>query len=416
MYSLYSKNLGVAIFTMVAINCVALEEKLIVLDSQLNSLRNGLKEQFIFDPREKLKKKDPYDIAWEALIPPIQDLTLLKPETISSATFDETFWPRAAYVSEQGARSEMEDAEVMYTARGRVAVYGVFDGHGGYQVAVALSLLMKVLAGKIFLYPNVAEEIKKGFQVIDQKILEFIDKEIEKTKKTKATSELEHVGSTAVVALVSSDDVYVAHTGDSRAHIVGKNGKLLGKTRDHSFFNSDGTYNLTAIWEILDQNEGQIVVYRKSFPKSLPLIRFYRSEKGVLKLAEYDETKKNFQEPVQVTKAQINEFFAKSDPRLHSMRIGGVNMTRSFGDIYAKADKASVEPDVQKFKREDIWFILLTCDGIWEQLAEEPILSYVAEELKKKTSEIAIAQGIVIKAKKSDSDDNMTAMVINFAQ
>lgn len=50
----------------------------------------------------------------------------------------------------------------------------------------------------------------------------------------KKDDSLNGMGTTCVTAIVTSDKVYVAHVGDSRAYIVSANGTLRQLTRDHS--------------------------------------------------------------------------------------------------------------------------------------------------------------------------------------
>lgn len=44
--------------------------------------------------------------------------------------------------------------------------------------------------------------------------------QLEKEKKGKKVTSLSYAGSTAIIVLLTSDKIYVAHTGDSKAVLV----------------------------------------------------------------------------------------------------------------------------------------------------------------------------------------------------
>jgi serine/threonine protein phosphatase PrpC len=109
---------------------------------------------------------------------------------------------------------------------------------------------------------------------------------------------------------------------------------------------------------------------------------------------------------------------------------GNLNLTRSLGDLKYKQKEGfkpeeqpiTADPDVYEFElTEDIDFIIMGCDGIWERKSNEEMVEYVysklnaGKSLKETVSEllldtiapsIAETQGI--------GCDNMTCVLIKF--
>lgn len=138
-------------------------------------------------------------------------------------------------VSVIGRRREMEDAvrvELGFTAKGgeKYDFFGVYDGHGGARVAEACrERLHRVLEEEIV-------EGKEGLGIEWNKVMEGcfrrMDEEVEKDRM---------VGSTAVVAVVSKDEVVVANCGDSRA-VLCRAGVAMPLSIDHKVTLSTSFY------------------------------------------------------------------------------------------------------------------------------------------------------------------------------
>lgn len=139
-------------------------------------------------------------------------------------------------ISVIGRRREMEDAVAvelgLLTRSGGSKgydFYGIYDGHGGSQVAQACrdrlhKLLVEIVEkedgivdgdGVINWYNVMLESFKK------------MDEEVNMNGASVAT-----VGSTAVVAVVGEEDVVVANCGDSRA-VLSRGGIAIPLSSDH---------------------------------------------------------------------------------------------------------------------------------------------------------------------------------------
>ncbi|MCH0629853.1 protein serine/threonine phosphatase 2C family protein [Kocuria palustris] len=110
----------------------------------------------------------------------------------------------------QGYRMTMEDAHsVKINEEELVAIFGVFDGHGGKLVAEIVSeKLTLLLFRQLNHHPSMSQK-----QVIDitRDLFLRIDAQIHKHGR------YENVGSTAIVVIVYHNEIIVANTGDSRA-------------------------------------------------------------------------------------------------------------------------------------------------------------------------------------------------------
>lgn len=135
--------------------------------------------------------------------------------------------------SVMGRRREMEDTvrvelEFAKTEAGsrRFDYFGVFDGHGGAQVAEACRDRMHQI---------VESEIASGdvtdWERIMGRSFEKMDCEVSGPEESTAVEE-KTVGSTAVVAVIGSEELVVTNCGDSRA-VIFRNGTAVPLTVDH---------------------------------------------------------------------------------------------------------------------------------------------------------------------------------------
>lgn len=128
--------------------------------------------------------------------------------------------------TQQGRRTTMEDAhaiQVPFADNPAMALFGIFDGHGGADVAhyCAKNLIPTLQHSQFFPY-----DIKSA-----------LTQAIEKTNNDLAESDLKDkavtMGSTAIVAFIKDNDLFVANVGDSRA-ILSRNGKALALSQDQN--------------------------------------------------------------------------------------------------------------------------------------------------------------------------------------
>jgi len=137
----------------------------------------------------------------------------------------------------QGWRPSMEDAHVAMGSLSQLGrhkadswadtgLFGVFDGHGGEQVAkfCAEHLPQAIVDGEP---SKAAAVLHDSFMLMDQKLVDF-------GEATLPTDQWhpDYVGCTAVACLVRGDTLIVANAGDSRA-VLSQNGLACDLSQDH---------------------------------------------------------------------------------------------------------------------------------------------------------------------------------------
>ncbi|CAO3644188.1 unnamed protein product [Mucor hiemalis] len=139
--------------------------------------------------------------------------------------------------SMQGWRITMEDAHthiLEYKDTG-AAFFGVFDGHGGANVAKYSSekLQENVIDSEDFKNGDFKNALRKGFFKIDSDL------------RQDPNYEHETSGCTAIVALLTKDNIlYVSNAGDSRA-IICAAGQAIALSQDHKPGNQKETDRIT---------------------------------------------------------------------------------------------------------------------------------------------------------------------------
>lgn len=121
----------------------------------------------------------------------------------------------------------MEDATLCQEVADGVFLFGVFDGHGGPEVAhyVAETLPKELLNEPYFKLKNYPRALTNVFKRIDDMLLSargeeelvIISKRLGVTIPNKGDKISYRAGTTAVVVLMTKDRYYVANIGDSRA-------------------------------------------------------------------------------------------------------------------------------------------------------------------------------------------------------
>ena len=114
-----------------------------------------------------------------------------------------------------GHRKVMEDFYVFAEIAPDVRMYGVFDGHGGSEVASILaSDLHKAVSHQYAVVHDAAHALTEAFSELDACTMHCDD------------------GSTATVALITDEAIVVAHCGDCRA-VLKRNDDIIQLTVDH---------------------------------------------------------------------------------------------------------------------------------------------------------------------------------------
>ena len=105
---------------------------------------------------------------------------------------------------------------------------------------------------------------------------------------------------------------------------------------------------------------------------------------------------------------------------------GGLNLSRALGDLQYKRAPVKPEeqaitamPDIMKINNENVDFIIMGCDGIWQVKTNEQMVDWIKRRLAKQTNPNAIVQQLLEELVSKDSGnlygmDNMSTILIKF--
>ncbi|CAD8119499.1 unnamed protein product [Paramecium sonneborni] len=267
----------------------------------------------------------------------------------------------------QGWRNTMEDAHIHKPDIVQdVSIFGVFDGHGGREVAqfVEKHFIDEILKNKNFKDQKFEDALKETFLKMDE-LLMTTDGQKELNLYKANESDESYAGCTANVALIHKNTLYVANAGDSRS-VLCRNNTNYDMSVDHKPDN----------------------VEEKS--------RIERAGGFV------------------------------SDGRVN----GNLNLSRALGDLEYKRDNKFrpneqliiALPDVKKVELgPQDKFILMGCDGVFETLNHQELLkhvnstlgqSQVTESLLEKAAEDLLDQLLAPDTSQGTGCDNMTTIIV----
>ena len=144
---------------------------------------------------------------------------ITKPFTTKSPEDGENSFCVFGVNSMQGWRCNMEDTHISNAQFDTsAALFAVFDGHGGPEVAKFCSKYFGAELKKIPEYKagNYESALKKCFLLMDEIIQTPEGERLLKLYSEKSTSE-SYVGCTASVALIKDKKIYIANAGDCRS-------------------------------------------------------------------------------------------------------------------------------------------------------------------------------------------------------
>jgi len=245
--------------------------------------------------------------------------------------------------SDQGPRSTMEDSHVSVRISEDIFMHGVFDGHGGDRVSKLLTTKLPEKMYEALSYVDLDDEekvvkaIKSAFLSVDDDIYHEFDGDD---------------GSTAIVALVIKNKLYMINLGDSRGILVDTSviNQIPVETKDHK-----------------PKNE------RKRIEKAGGFV--------------------------------IN---GRVDGMLAVSRAFGDNSLKAVDGEYAGENaKVSPVPDVYTYDLEmgKPYVIVLACDGLWDVMDTKEVASHIHYGMT--------CEWLVKKALSLNSTDNVTVMTIN---
>ena len=304
----------------------------------------------------------------------------------------------------QGWRKRQEDAHVAAISLGdkkNIDVFGVFDGHGGKEVSQFVSNhFTQELVSNKNLEVDMPQALKETFLKMDE--IMITEDGIEEIKKYARKSKEE-------------DDIQSKkEPPNSQMQLIAQ---LLEPKNPESNEISMRT-GCTACVMSVDETK------KKLYFANAGDSRVVMCKKGVAYAQSEDHKPDMKSEKDRI----LNAEGWITDGRVK----GNLNLTRGFGDLEYKQNKKlkpeeqmiTANPDIKEVNFEDdIEFVIIGCDGIWDCLKNQEACDFVSKRLKEnpeiKVSKIVeeMLDSIIAKDLYSENgigSDNMTCIVIVF--
>lgn len=344
----------------------------------------------VWASRTSLQKDTPASTTLK-LLPPSETLTSCFPLTPDQNNLETSLEIRqsspkenpimfiTAETNKGSTRDSNEDRisivlNITYSNSEKFNYFSIYDGHAGSACSEYLKEnLHRIITNDPNLFESFESRVKHHFQDLDNLFL----KQCDLTKET--------AGSCALALLTYKNSIYIANTGDSRAFMSTNFGrKIVNLSIDHK--------------PELETEKARI--FRNG---------------GYL----YCTSTQIFKE---------NEQKAMNGP----IRVypGRLTTSRSFGDIEAKYEKYGglegvliVEPEVFCFSSEGADFAVMGSDGLYEQLSNAEIASFIWQKLLAlkeagvsldQNSANQITEDLIMFAMESQSLDNISAVILFF--
>ena len=160
---------------------------------------------------------------------------LSKPNLTKDSHDGENDYLKYGVSAMQGWRINMEDAHITnLELQDNVALFAVFDGHGGQEVAKFCGKYfgIELQKNENFIQKNYKEALEETFLKMDQLLL-APDSQSKLVEFKSDSDSQTFAGCTANVVLITKNEVYCANAGDSRAYIYFKSGEVFPLSTDH---------------------------------------------------------------------------------------------------------------------------------------------------------------------------------------
>lgn len=299
-----------------------------------------------------------------------------KKETIGAVGFSE----------DQGTRDTMEDAHVVergFMGDPQKSFFAVYDGHHGRQAAdFAAKNLHEYL--KLSLEGGTDQEsaLNSAFVMTDKKIEEEFSGE-----------EYQDAGAAALTVLVDGRRAWVANAGDVRAVLV-KESSEERLSRDHHADDPD------ARQKVIDAGGDFYQHAKLRMPDGTTQETYHWDKPEVKREFSLRGAKLVGKDAVRIYRRDIKD-------------AGGLNMSRSLGDAWAKG-AMNPEPEVKliEIQPEDRKLII-ACDGVWNVITDTMAAEIVRGKTAQEAAEAIIKEINSRRKEKNLAQDNTTVLVID---
>ena len=229
----------------------------------------------------------------------------------------------------------------------KISFFGIYDGHGGEGCAEFLrDNLHKLICENNFFPDNIPEAIKYG---ISKAEYDFLNNYALSQNKDEI---LDKSGSCAIIVLIVDTYIYIANVGDSRC--------LLS----------------------MDEGKKYITITKDHKPNSPNEIIRIKNNGGNI-----------YQSQTVINNLENNYLNGKILIGPYRVIPGRLSVSRTIGDAEAKIQKFGGNPNViistpdiffYDLKKDNLDFLILGCDGIYDQMSNQEILDLAWMVLKNK--------------------------------
>ena len=160
---------------------------------------------------------------------------LSKPNTTKDSHVGENPVMKFGVSAMQGWRMNMEDAHITnLSLPNDNALFAVFDGHGGQEVArfCGKYFVDELVKNENYGTGNYKKALEEAFLRMDAILMGENAMDVLREFKNEAEGQT-FAGCTANVVLVTKTEIYCANAGDSRCYLFTKDGKCLPMSTDH---------------------------------------------------------------------------------------------------------------------------------------------------------------------------------------
>ncbi|CAF4122687.1 unnamed protein product [Rotaria socialis] len=286
--------------------------------------------------------------------------------------------------SMQGWRVDMEDAHATIltlddNSWSRWSYFGVFDGHAGYRTAVkaAEKLHLQILSSLNALVADNANETVPSKVISSQLDFSKFETAIkdayfkfdhEWREENRNNNQDDKSGSTAISCLIDAERVYFLNVGDSRAILVSSEGRVLLATKDH---------------KPSDQVERQRI----------------QDAGGTVLIQRVNGS-------LAVSRA-LGDFEYKNN----SNRRPDQQLVSPEPEVTCHSRTLTIDSNKQE---EQIAFIVLACDGIWDVMTNEELAAYILGRMHVTDDLNEICNSVLDMCLYKGSKDNMSLIIIAF--
>ncbi|KAI3405323.2 PTC4 [Candida oxycetoniae] len=270
--------------------------------------------------------------------------------------------------SMQGYRMSMEDAhDTKINEDESIAVFGVFDGHGGKQCSQYLAEhLIKYIFKQLVHERDRMLHNQKCFD--NQQVMRLLKHAYFKIDHDLSNySNFINCGSTGITLVIINNKLYVANTGDSRCIISIEGG--LAKTLSH-----DQKPNIIGERVRVENSNGYIVNNRVN--EILALSRAFGDFK--FKVPYLTETNNRYF--IQNIEQLVNESNQTKNDTAEKVTAGD----HEYIQIPPESFQVTVEPDILIYDMNELnqpEFIIMACDGIWDCFKNGQLVKIIRDKL-----------------------------------